>query len=72
MMTKLLDQTIARVRDLPDDQQNAVAGALLEYIEGLRDLQLSDEQLAEVRRRRSTAERTFVPIDEARRKLLSR
>jgi len=70
-MTKLLDQTIARVRDLPDDQQDAAAGALLEYLDGLRDLRISDEQLAEVRRRRSAPDRSFVTVEEARRTVLS-
>jgi len=68
-MTRLLDQTIARVRDLPEDEQNAVAGALLEYLDGLRDLQISDAQLAEVRRRRAD-DRTVVPVAEARERLL--
>lgn len=69
-MTKLLEQTIAKVRDLPEDEQNAAAGALLEYIDGLRELQISDEQLAEVRRRRSAADRKLVGIDDARARLL--
>lgn len=70
-MTRLLEQTIARVRDLPEDEQNAAAGALLEYLDGLRDLQISDEQLAEVRRRRTAPDRSFVTVDEARKRLLA-
>jgi hypothetical protein len=71
VMTKLLEQTIARIRDLPDDLQDAAAGALLEYLDGLRDLQISDEQLAEVRRRRASGDRSFFSVDEARQRLLS-
>jgi hypothetical protein len=52
-MTKLLDEAIAKVRQLSEDEQNAAAGALLDYLESTRDVQLSDEQLAEVRRRRA-------------------
>jgi hypothetical protein len=48
-MTKLLEQTIARIRDL----------------------QICDEQLAEVRRRRASDDRTFFSVDEARQRLLS-
>jgi DTW domain-containing protein YfiP len=69
-MTKLLEQTIARLRDLPEDQQNAAAGAVLEYLDDLRDLQLSDEQVAEVRRRRSASGREFLTIEAVRTRLL--
>ena len=61
-MTKLLDDTIARVRGLRDDEQNAAAGALMEYMDALRDFHLSDEQLAEVRRRLSAKDRTVMTI----------
>jgi hypothetical protein len=31
-MTLLLEEAIAQLRELPEDQQDAVAGALLSYI----------------------------------------
>ncbi len=71
-MSKLLEQTIARVRDLPEDEQNSAAGALMEYLDGLRDLQISDEQLAEVRRRRKADDGKYLSIAEARARLLHR
>jgi hypothetical protein len=53
-MTKFFDEIIARVRKLPAEEQDAAAGALLDYLDGMGHLRLSDEQLAEVRRRRAT------------------
>jgi hypothetical protein len=69
-MTNLLDEAIAKARQLPEDEQNAAAGALLDYINTMQDLQLTDEQLAEVRRRRADPNRTKIPVDEAFRKIL--
>lgn len=70
-MTKLFDETVARIRRLPDDEQDAAAGALLEYLDGLHDLGLSDEQLAEVRGRR-TGPREIISLAEARTRLAGR
>jgi hypothetical protein len=64
-MTKLLEETIARVRKLPEDEQNSAAGALMEYLDDMRELHLSDEQLAEVRRRRTAKDRKTIPLAEA-------
>jgi len=69
-MTELLDKTIARVRDLPEDEQNAAAGALLEYLDGLRHLHITDDQLAEIRRRRAT-DRTYVSLADVRARFTS-
>ena len=48
-MTKLLEQAIAQVRELPEDQQNAVAANLINLID---DRLTADEErdLAESRR----------------------
>jgi hypothetical protein len=69
-MTKLLDEAIAKVRQLPEDDQNAAAGALLDYLNSMQDLRLTDEQLAEVRRRRADPNRKTIPRDEAFRRIL--
>jgi hypothetical protein len=68
-MTKLLQQAIEQLEQLPEDQQNAAAGALIHYLAHMRDLQLTDEQLAEVRRRRAKADRVSVPLAEVRQRL---
>lgn len=63
-MTKLLRTTIEQVEQLPDNEQDAAAFALLDFLAHRRDLRISDEQLAEIRRRR--AEPRLVSHEEAR------
>jgi hypothetical protein len=50
-MTKLLKKTIEQIERLPDSDQDAAAGALMDYLDHMRGLWLTDEQVAEVRRR---------------------
>ncbi len=50
-MTKLLQRAIAQIEKLPEGEQDAAAGALMDYLDHMRDLRLTDEQAAEVRRR---------------------
>ena len=69
-MTKFFDETVARVRNLPAEEQDAAAGALLDYLDGMRHLQLSDEQLAEVRRRRATKDGRNLTLAEVRDRIL--
>ena len=71
-MTKLLQQAIEQVEKLPESEQDAAAGALMDYLDQMRDGQLSDEQVAEVRRRLADPERKTVPLDEARKRLRRR
>jgi len=52
-MTKLLEQALREIERLPEGEQNAAAGALLDYLKHMRDVQLTDAQVEEVRRRRS-------------------
>ncbi len=50
-MSKLLDQAIDQLRDLPDDEQDAAAEALFAYISSEeREYQLAPHQIAEVQR----------------------
>lgn len=65
-MTKLLRDTIKQVEQLPDGEQDAAAVAMLDYLAHKRDLRVSDEQLAEIRRRRADPNRKLVSHDEAR------
>lgn len=66
VMTKLLRDTLKQVEQLPDDEQDAAAVALLDYLAHRRDLRLTGEQLAEIRRRRAHPNRTLVSHEEAR------
>ena len=68
-MTKLLEEAIAKVRELPETEQDAAAGALIDYVEALREIQLTDEQMAEVGRRISNPYRRTVSLVEARERL---
>jgi hypothetical protein len=65
-MTKLLEQALREVQQLSADDQNAAAGALLDYVKHMRDIALTDAQLEEVRRRRSDPNRKVVSHAEAR------
>lgn len=65
-MTKLMDEAIRQVAQLSEDEQDAAAGALLDYVKHMRELELTDEQVAEVRRRRADPNRKFLSLDEVR------
>jgi uncharacterized protein (DUF1778 family) len=67
-MTKLLRKTIEEVERLPDSEQDAAAGALLDYLDHRQALRLTDEQLAEVRERLS-APHASMPLSEVRQRL---
>lgn len=71
-MTTLLDKAFARARALPEDEQDAVAGALMDYLDTSPQLQLSDGQVAEVLRRRTLDKSAYLTLDEARERLLKR
>jgi len=68
-MTKMLRDAISQVEKLPDGEQDAAAGALLDYLTHRRDLRVSDEQLAEISRRVSDPDRTLVSHDDARKRI---
>jgi hypothetical protein len=65
-MTKLLEQALREVERLTEAEQDAAAGALLDYVTHMRDVQLTDAQIAEVRRRVSDPARKSVSHAEAR------
>lgn len=68
-MTELLDQTIREIERLPASEQDAAAGALLDYLEHRKNTRLTDEQLAEVRRRRADPDRQLLSLEEARERI---
>lgn len=65
-MTKLLEQALRQIEQLPEGEQNAAAGALLDYVKHMHDIRLTDAQVAEVRRRRADPNRKLLTLEEAR------
>jgi hypothetical protein len=65
-MTKLLRDAIAQVECLPEGEQDAAAVAMLDYLAHRQDLRVSDEDLAEIRRRRTDPNRKLVSHEDAR------
>jgi hypothetical protein len=65
-MTKLLERALRQIELLPEAEQNAVAGALLDQVKHNHDTRLTDAQVAEMRRRRTDPSRKLVSHAEAR------
>ncbi len=65
-MTKLFEDAVRQVESLPESEQDAAAGALLDYVKHMHDMRLTDEQVAEVRRRMADPDRKLVSQAEAR------
>ena len=68
-MSELFDQTIAKVKELSAEEQDQAAYALIDYLDGKGEFQLSDEQLAEISRRIADPDRILVSYEEAWRRL---
>jgi hypothetical protein len=68
-MTKLLKDALRQIEQLSEGDQDAAAGAMLDYLAHRNAMQLTDAQVAEVRRRRSDPERKLVSHEEARERL---
>jgi hypothetical protein len=69
LMTKLLEEALRQVEQLPEGDQDAAAGALLDYVKHMRDMQLTDAQVAEVRRRIADPNRKLLSHAEARERI---
>lgn len=67
-MTKLLRQALEEIERLPANEQDAAAGALMDYLDHMKGLRLSDEQAEEVRRRMASPGVT-VPLSDVRKRL---
>jgi hypothetical protein len=68
-MTKLLEHALRQIEQLPDGEQDAAAGALLDYVKHMHDLRLTDAQVAEVRRRMANPDRKLLSLAEARERI---
>ena len=63
-MSKLLDDAMEVLRDLPKNMQETAARAIMDYAATFDDVQLSDDQAAEVQRRMDDANRSFLSLSE--------
>ncbi len=69
-MSNLVEDAVKVLRGLPDNVQAAAARAIIDYGAGQDDdLQLSDDQVAEVERRMAHPNRAFLSLDEVRNRL---
>jgi hypothetical protein len=71
-MTKLLQKAFEQARQLPDDEQDAAGAALLDYLDHMQTVQLTDQQVAEVRRRLAETVEGTLSLGEVRRRLQTR
>jgi hypothetical protein len=69
MMTKLFEQALSQIERLTAAEQDAAAGALLDYVRHMRDTRLTEVQINEVRRRRADPDRKLVSHAEARERI---
>jgi hypothetical protein len=69
IMTKLLEQALRQIEQLPESEQDAAAGALLDYVKHMREVRLTEAQIAEVRRRNTNPDRKLVSHAEARERI---
>ena len=63
-MTKLFDEAVKVLRELPDDRQEAAARAIINYGADDDEIQLSDEQVAEIELRIASTNRKFISLAE--------
>jgi hypothetical protein len=69
-MTKLVEDAVKVLRELPDDMQAAAARAIMEYGASQDDdMWLSDDQVAEVERRMADPNRQFLSLSQVRDRL---
>jgi hypothetical protein len=68
-MTEMLEEALRQVAQLPADDQDAAAGALLDYVKHMRNMRLTDAQIAEVQRRLNDSNRVLLSAEEARERL---
>ncbi len=65
-MSELFDQAIAKVKELPAEEQEGAAYALLDFLENRETVRLTEAQLAEVKRRRADPNAVLVSHEDAR------
>ena len=69
-MTKLLQDAIEKLKELPEERQDELAQALIEVAESdMHPYRLTDEQVAEIERRIANPHRKFVSLQELDKRL---
>lgn len=69
-MSKLVEDAVRVLRDLPEDVQAVAARAIIDYGSGYDDdVALSDEQVREVERRIANPNRNFLSLSDTRDRL---
>jgi hypothetical protein len=69
-MSKIVDDAVRVLRQLPEDVQAAAARAIIDYGAGYDDdAALSDEQVTEVERRVADPNRNFMSLSDTRHRL---
>jgi hypothetical protein len=63
-MTKLLEEAVRVLRDLPEGRQESAARAILNYGADDDEVQLSDEDVTEIDRRIANPNRKFISLAE--------
>ena len=63
-MSTLLEEAVKVLRGLPDNRQEVAARAIINYGTDDDDVQLSDEQVAEIERRMRNPNRKFISLAE--------
>jgi hypothetical protein len=68
-MTKLLQDSIEVLKEMPEERQETAARAIINYGAEDDDLQLTDEQVAEIERRMANPHRKFISLQELDKRL---
>jgi len=69
-MSKLIEDAVRVLRELPEDMQVAAARAIIEYgADHDDDVTLSDDQVVEVERRIAVPNRNFLSLSDVRHRL---
>jgi hypothetical protein len=68
-MTKLVQEAIEVLKEMPEERQEAAARAIINYGTEDDDLQLTDEQVAEIERRIENPNRQFISLHELDKRL---
>jgi hypothetical protein len=71
-MTKLLEEAVAELRTLPDDEQDRAAAALLAFTRDREEYTLSVEQIEGIRHAMGQADRGEFANDKRLRKIFGR
>ena len=68
-MISLVREAIEVLKDMPEDRQETVARAIINYAADDDAVQLSDDQVAEIERRVANPNRKFISLQELDKRL---